>query len=78
MNVVYVMNDCKYCKLAKELMQRANLEYEEVLLDRDMTRQEGKETLQMEVVTFPQVVYNGKHLGGLIDTAKHFQSIGLV
>tara|TARA_B100000427_G_scaffold77882_1_gene63526 strand:- start:4051 stop:4287 length:237 start_codon:yes stop_codon:yes gene_type:complete len=78
MNIVYTMTDCKYCTLAKELMARAKVEYKEILVDRDITREQVKLDLNKEVVTFPQVVYNGDNLGGLVETARHFKSIGLV
>ena len=78
MNIVYTMTDCKYCTLAKELFARAKVEYKEILLDRDISRSQVKLDLNKDVVTFPQVVYNGEKLGGLVETARHFKSIGLV
>ena len=78
MNIIYTMTDCKYCTLAKELFVRANVQYKEVLVDRDISREQIKIDLNKEVVTFPQVVYNGENLGGLVETARHFKSIGLV
>mgnify|MGYP001347045962 CR=1 FL=1 len=76
--VLYTMNGCRYCVLAKELLARANVPYSEVLLDRDMNKQEVKDILRMDVVTFPQVVYNGTNLGGLVEAARYFKSKGMV
>jgi len=75
---IYTMNGCKYCTLAKELLTRANIIYEEVLLDRDITKEEVKLALRMDVITFPQIVHRGEHLGGLMETAKVFKERGLV
>tara|TARA_B100002019_G_scaffold230796_1_gene204276 strand:- start:1880 stop:2125 length:246 start_codon:yes stop_codon:yes gene_type:complete len=75
---IYTTNGCKYCTLAKELLTRANIIYEEVLLDRDITREEVKLALRMDVITFPQIVHRGEHLGGLVETAKVFKERGLV
>ena len=37
-----------------------------------------KKKLDKEVVTFPQVVYNGENLGGLVEAARYFKSKGMV
>ncbi len=75
---LYTMVGCKYCVLAKELLERAKVDYREVLLDRDITKEQVLQELKVDTVTFPQVVYNGKNLGGLVEAARHFKSIGLV
>ena len=58
MNILYTMDGCKYCVLAKELFERMDVDYDEVKLGRDISKEEVKKKLDKEVVTFPQVVYN--------------------
>lgn len=76
--IIYTMSNCKYCSLVKQLMDRAGFAYIEMKLDRDVTREQIKETLSKDSITFPQVIFRGEHLGGLVETAKHFQKEGFV
>jgi len=78
MNILYTMDGCKYCVLAKELLERMDIDYDEVKLGRDISKEEVKKKLDKEVVTFPQVVYNSKNLGGLVEAARYFKSKGMV
>jgi glutaredoxin len=77
-NIIYSMKGCHYCDLARELFQRADIDYVEMKLDSDFTIEEIKETLQKETVTFPQIIFEGRNVGGLVDAAKLFQQRGLV
>jgi glutaredoxin len=47
-------------------------------LDEDFTDEEIKDILDKDSVSFPQIVFEGKNVGGLVDAAKLFQSRGLV
>ncbi len=78
MNILYTMDGCKYCVLAKELFERMDIDYDEVKLGRDISKEQVKKKLDKEVVTFPQVVYNGENLGGLVEAARYFKSKGMV
>ena len=42
MNILYTMDGCKYCVLAKELLERMDLDYDEVKLGRDISKEEVK------------------------------------
>ena len=55
-----------------------DIDYDEVKLGRDISKEEVKKKLDKEVVTFPQVVYNGENLGGLVEAARYFKSKGMV
>ena len=75
--LVYTTSGCKYCSQVKELLQRADLEYKEVLVNTP--------ELKMEMVskypqakTYPHVIIDGESVGGLVDTAKLFLEKGLV
>lgn len=73
----YTMTGCSSCNILKELFQRADVEYSELVLNRDITRDELK-NLYPEVKTFPLVVIDGEEVGGLMETAKLFLEKGLV
>jgi glutaredoxin len=77
-NVIYTMDGCNYCTLAKELFTRADIDYVEMKLDEDFTDEEIKDILNKDSVSFPQIVFEGNNVGGLVDAAKLFQSRGLV
>ncbi len=73
----YTMVGCSSCKILKELFQRADVEYSELILNKDITREELK-NLYPDVKTFPHVVIDGEQIGGLMETAKLFLEKGLV
>ena len=45
MNILYTMDGCKYCVLAKELFERMDIDYDEVKLGRDISKEEVKKKL---------------------------------
>jgi glutaredoxin 3 len=65
-NVVYTIRNCPYCVMAKNLLDRLGIEYEERLVE------ESEEMLELKArynwSTFPMVILNGKFLGGYQDT----------
>ena len=77
-NIIYTMKGCKYCTLAKELFYRAKIEFVEMEVDEDITREEVKELLQKDTISFPQIIFEERNVGGLVDAAKIFQDRGLV
>lgn len=78
MNIkAYTMKGCSSCKILKELFERAEVEYDNVLLGKDISNEEFK-NLYPNVVTFPFVVIDEEEIGGLMETAKLFLEKGLV
>lgn len=77
-NIIYTMKGCKYCTLAKELFHRAKIDFVEMEVDEDITREEVKELLQKDTISFPQIIFEERNVGGLVDAAKIFQDRGLV
>lgn len=74
MFTLYGAKDCKYCRMAKELLLRHNkpCKYIDVMDD--------IESLEMLVdrgfKTVPQIFYEGKHIGGYEDLVKYFDDKG--
>lgn len=76
----YTTTGCKYCVTLKELFQRANVEYEEIIVG-DKENQFSRETfIQMypSVLGYPFVVIDGEPVGSLVEVAKLFLQKGLV
>jgi glutaredoxin 3 len=62
--VIYTTRGCSYCRMAKELLQKRNLAYEEIHVDEDSeARAEMAEKAQGRW-TVPQIFFGGVHVGG--------------
>jgi glutaredoxin 3 len=78
MNIkAYTIKGCSSCKILKELFERAQVEYDDVLLGKNISKEQFK-NLYPSVVTFPFVVIDEQEIGGLVETAKLFLEKGLV
>jgi glutaredoxin 3 len=60
---VYTTEPCGYCRVAKALLNKRGIAYEEINLAKDP---EGRAELvrRTGMMTFPQVVIDGETLGG--------------
>ena len=60
---VYTTEPCGYCRVAKALLAKRNVPYEEINLAKDP---EGRADLVRitGMMTFPQVVIDGESIGG--------------
>tara|TARA_B100000902_G_scaffold70898_1_gene76479 strand:+ start:383 stop:634 length:252 start_codon:yes stop_codon:yes gene_type:complete len=68
---IYTNVGCGYCAKAKELCERAGIEYTEYRVGRDITREEFRDLFPKQN-SFPQLVINDEHLGGLTDAVRYF------
>jgi len=75
--IVFKVSGCGSCVKIHELMERANLNYNSILVGTDMTREEFKEKYP-NARGFPYVIIDGKQVGSLLDTVKLFVEKGLV
>ena len=66
---VYSKAGCPYCVKVKEVLSRVNCDCSVNTLDQDYSREEFY-SIFGEGSTFPQVVCDGKNLGGCVDTIK--------
>lgn len=66
--IIYTKTHCKYCKMAKELLNDFGLKYETIVMDDDELRQrfykEKSQELDKEINSVPQLFINGSYLGG--------------
>tara|TARA_Y100000004_G_scaffold91286_1_gene102303 strand:+ start:410 stop:646 length:237 start_codon:yes stop_codon:yes gene_type:complete len=70
--IIYTRNGCPYCSKIKQVLEAKNLVYVEKKLDRDFTREDyyqqfGKGT------TFPQVLMDGRRLGGCTESVRYLR-----
>jgi len=74
---VYSKDDCPYCYKVKQILELTGSNYVVYNLDEHFTKEEfysefGKGS------TFPQVICDGKKLGGSVDTIKFLKEQQLV
>ena len=65
--LVYSKNGCPYCYKVMQVLEMTGKQFVEYKLGREFTGQEFYDKFG-EGSTFPQVVYDGKNLGGCVDT----------
>ncbi len=77
--IVYSSAHCPYCVMAKQLLERKGVSYEEIRVDLDPSKREEmmKKSRQR---TVPQIFINNKAIGGYtdlvaIDRAKQLDSL---
>ena len=73
---VYTTPGCFYCTQVKELFKRAELEYEESIIDE--TNRLDFRTKYPLAVAFPFVLIDNEPVGGLVETARVLVKRGLV
>ena len=75
--IIYTTSGCFYCDQAKQLCDRANVQYHASEVGTNITREEFIK-LYPHVQAYPYVIIDGKEIGGLVETAKFFLKEGLV
>ena len=76
---IYTNEGCIWCTRTKELMARANVEYNEIKWqDLKVDEQLAVKTKYPGVTGFPVVIIDDENIGGLVDVAKLFLKKGLV
>ena len=73
---VYTTEPCGYCRVAKALLTKRGVAFEEINLAKDP---EGRAELvrQTGMMTFPQVVIGGQNIGGYQELVAYDKSGGL-
>lgn len=75
--VIYSIPGCSYCRKMKELMEKAEVDYQQVIVGKDMDNVEFKNIFP-DVTSFPFTLIDGEPIGGLVDAVKLFVDKGLV
>ncbi len=74
---IFTRDGCPYCEKIKEVMELAELKYVVYKLGERFDR-EAFYTEFGEGSTFPQVVMDGKKLGGCTDTVKYLKESNII
>lgn len=74
---IYKKPGCGYCVKIDELMARANIEAQVIMIGKDITVDEFVQKYP-NVTGVPHVVIDGEEIGGLVETVKYFVEKGLV
>ena len=74
---IFSKDGCPYCSMIEEVMKLAGLNYVTYKLDQNFDKKSFYGEFG-EGATFPQVIMNGKKLGGCSDTVKYLQEKNLV
>jgi glutaredoxin len=69
---IYSKHGCPYCDKIKSVMYTYNFDHVVYTLDEDFTRQQFISEFG-EGSTFPQVMMDGRKLGGCVDTVKYLR-----
>jgi glutaredoxin 3 len=65
--VVYSTSFCPYCFLAKRLLDQPGIAYEEHRFSRERASREQMARLAGGGWTYPQIVIDGKRVGGFVE-----------
>jgi len=77
--LVYSKSNCPQCDYIKNIMKQRNIEYSEIILDRQSDRNSLYMKIDEEegqlVNIMPQIYVNGKYLGGFLDLYNHIKPV---
>lgn len=74
---IYARSDCPYCHMAKDLLRRKNVAFEEVDIGREPDRRCEMIERSGGRMTVPQLFIDGRHVGGCDDLHALERSGGL-
>lgn len=66
--IMYTTKFCPYCVMAKQLLERKGVGYEEIRVDTDIEARRTMEKLSQRR-TVPQIFIDEQHVGGFDDMA---------
>ena len=76
---IYSKDNCVFCDKAKSMVKNLGFEYEEKMFGKDFnTVEELYEAVGKQVRTMPQILIDGKLIGGYNQLVEHFADKGKV
>ena len=70
--VVWSKDACPFCVQAMELLESRGIEFEELNVGKDWTREQLLEAVP-NARTLPQIFLDSEHIGGFTELRKHLQ-----
>jgi glutaredoxin len=74
---VYSKDGCPYCEKIKKVLELTDIKFVVYNLDVDFTKQQFYDEFGPGT-TFPQIVSDGKKLGGCTDTVKYLKDQNII
>jgi len=78
---IYTLDYCPYCMKAKIFFEEHKLPYKEISCEDDEDNYRQKLTKEFKLkspATFPQIVIDGKHIGGWSDLVEKYNNKELI
>ena len=73
--IVWSKMQCPYCDMAKALLKQKNIEFEERKIGSGWTIEQLLEAVP-NVRSVPQIILDGKYIGGFTELKAHFDKEG--
>jgi glutaredoxin len=74
MITIYAKNNCKWCALAKELVESRNLPYQYLNTEEDVNHILSLMELKPDTKTLPQIWWDDRYIGGYTDFATEIEN----
>ncbi len=74
---IYTLDYCPFCQKAKMFFDEHNIKYEEISCEENEDEMREKLTKEYHLsylATFPQIIIDGKNIGGYTDLIEKFQN----
>jgi glutaredoxin 3 len=71
--IVYSKILCPYCEMAKKLLQKKGVSYEELIIDVDISLQKAFGEIGTSFKSVPQIVLDGTHIPGYNALVEYFK-----
>lgn len=71
---IYSKHYCPWCVKAKSELNRRGISYEELYLGEDLTKEQFLDIVGHNIQTVPQIIIDGKRIGGYEDLVRYFDT----
>ena len=65
--IIYTTKSCGYCILAKNLLKKYNVKYNEIDVSKDIETKKEMEIKSLGKKTVPQIFFGQNHVGGFFE-----------
>ena len=80
-SVIYSKPNCPYCDKAKALLNKTQIEYQEIVIGIDITLEKLFEEFELngqpQPKSAPQIILHGKYVGGYSELQQYFEECEL-
>ncbi|MAV94444.1 MAG: glutaredoxin [Euryarchaeota archaeon] len=80
-SVIYSKPNCPYCDKAKALLNKTQIEWQEIVIGKDVTVEQLFEEFRLngqpQPKSAPQIIIHGKYVGGYTELQQYFENCDL-